>query len=312
MAGSTCAVCGIRVKNGQEAIGCESNCERWFHIQCINMSRKDYKDFCGNQGKQWMCNRKDCCAPPNLEKLVQNMEIKITNIIEEKVSATCELLRKENEDVRRAADYMNTAFEELKAEVIAFKDKYLSKDNSAVLAEMKTAVDHNAQYQRRNNLKIEGIQYADNEDLFKVVCDVAKVLQVPLTHQEIDVVHRLPSKPGQIRPILVKFVCRWKKEGLLQAIRNRRGLDTQQLGFPGPKRNIYLGDHLTAHNAALAKKARDLKNAGIVYSTWTRDCKIYVRVNEGEPKAIVITGDECLTNIRSQASGKSLNHSNSK
>jgi hypothetical protein len=40
-----CLVCGRRVKNGQQGIRCEGECNRWFHMSCIKMAKKPMKNF---------------------------------------------------------------------------------------------------------------------------------------------------------------------------------------------------------------------------------------------------------------------------
>ena len=61
---------------------------------------------------------------------------------------------------------------------------------------------------------------------------------------------------------------------------------------------IYLNDHLTSKNSELAKSARDLKrdsNRKII-STWTWDCKVFVKDNMGKVK--MINDDSDLSDFR--------------
>ena len=45
---------------------------------------------------------------------------------------------------------------------------------------------------------------------------------------------------------------------------------------------IYVNEHLTKRNADLARAARELRKAGKIQSTWTRDCKVFIKNGEGK------------------------------
>lgn len=58
-----CPVCIKIVTDDDEAIQCDANCLRWFHIKCIGMSKNEYSKFSGNVNLKWFCSRLDCSAP---------------------------------------------------------------------------------------------------------------------------------------------------------------------------------------------------------------------------------------------------------
>ena len=67
--------------------------------------------------------------------------------------------------------------------------------------------------------------------------------------------------------VIIRFVSRKTKMNVMR--------DAKQL--KGTKINI--NEHLTRKNAGIAKTARDLKKKGKIEATWTRDCKIFIKVN---------------------------------
>ena len=50
---------------------------------------------------------------------------------------------------------------------------------------------------------------------------------------------------------------------------------------------MFIDEHLTNRNYDLAYMARKLKKDGRISSTWTRNCKIYIKTN-GSPEVVKI------------------------
>ena len=55
------------------------------------------------------------------------------------------------------------------------------------------------------------------------------------------------------------------------------------------KANIFINEHLTQYNAAIARKARTMKKQGKLVATWTRNCKIYVKIERSSEQTQVLT-----------------------
>lgn len=49
-------------------MGCEGDCLRWFHRDCIKMPKSEYAKFCSDKSLKWSCNRADC-APDGCNPL---------------------------------------------------------------------------------------------------------------------------------------------------------------------------------------------------------------------------------------------------
>lgn len=58
MDASICPVCLISV----DGIGYDGDCKRWFHIECVKMSKTEYSKFANDNKKKWLCNRADCLS----------------------------------------------------------------------------------------------------------------------------------------------------------------------------------------------------------------------------------------------------------
>ena len=78
-------------------------------------------------------------------------------------------------------------------------------------------------------------------------------------------IHTLTKRSNEKETCIVRFSNRIIRE---EIIRNRRKLKST---------NIYINEHLTQKNAALAKTARNLRSQGKIKNTWTKNCKIFIR-----------------------------------
>ena len=92
-------------------------------------------------------------------------------------------------------------------------------------------LDNVAQYSRRDNIKIVGIDYNVGENVENIVLDVAKDAGVPLTKDDISIAHRINTrsdatsttelnmhnKPKKVPSIVARIVNRKKRNQLFEA-----------------------------------------------------------------------------------------------
>lgn len=62
---TSCPVCCKSVLDSEEGIGCDGDCQRWFHRECIKMSKAEYQRISGNNNLTWNCTRTDCLQSSN-------------------------------------------------------------------------------------------------------------------------------------------------------------------------------------------------------------------------------------------------------
>lgn len=60
MSDTVCPICVRSVLDSHRGIGCEGDCERWFHMDCIKMSLSEYNKFANDKNLKWYCLRADC------------------------------------------------------------------------------------------------------------------------------------------------------------------------------------------------------------------------------------------------------------
>ena len=108
-----------------------------------------------------------------------------------------------------------------------------------------------------------------------------------LDTNNLEACHILPKKRvdtdtrrGITRPkettVILRFVNRKHKLELLKQGKKLKGT------------NVYMNDHLTKRNAEIAKKARDLRKEKKIQQTWTRNCKVFIKLNGSPEEAEVL------------------------
>ena len=91
---------------------------------------------------------------------------------------------------------------------------------------------------------------------------------VHIKPEDISVCHTLgKAEANRKSPIVIRLISRKTK---IEILRNAKRLREFQ---------IYINEHLTKKNATIARQARILRKQQKIISTWTRNCKVFVKFN---------------------------------
>ncbi len=204
----------------------------------------------------------------------------------------------ELEEIRKSLNFMSgelskvakqqTMLLDLMDEVKQLKNLVKEKDQKIEVLERR--VDELEQYTRMEDLIISGLEtkhrtYASTvardgeaalpEELQTLEKQVIKFLEsqnMIIQSDNVVACHTLPRRNGGAKPaIVVRFVNRKHKVELLRQAKKLKGT------------GVYLNDHLTKKNADIARHARMLRKQNKIQATWTRNCKVMIRLN-GTPE----------------------------
>ena len=135
-------------------------------------------------------------------------------------------------------------------------------------------------------MSIGSIQLRQEEDrngenfVEKQVVDFLNKKGIDIHETDILACHTLERRhENGTQKVIVRFANRKSKVKAMMNARKLKGT------------NVYINEHLTKKNAELAKTARDLRTAGKINSTWTRDCKIFVKDNDGKVSLVKDNSD---------------------
>lgn len=157
-------------------------------------------------------------------------------------------------------------------------------------AQLKKEINRLEQYGRKNNLEVHGLAETLNENLLEKLNEIADQIQVPrLTTDNVEAVHRIPTKATKTPMVIVRFINRNDRNAWIQNKQKlRRGTDAD---------NVYLQENLTATNRKLFFDARTkAKHLGYKF-VWHKEGCSYVRKQEGEP-TIRIEDESDLVKIK--------------
>ncbi|XP_077350801.1 uncharacterized protein LOC144000900 [Festucalex cinctus] len=204
---------------------------------------------------------------------------------------------------------MKKSIEPLLQEIQQLKKETQEKDRHIVALEQK--VDDLEQNLRINDVIVTGIkikprrgplraaaststedsdQHSGNETVEQQVTLQLRDLGLTVDPAHIQMCFSLPT--GGTRPpaVLIRFADRKKKIALLRDRHKLRG------------KHVYINENLTKRNADIAKKARLMRKNGLIESTWTKDCRIFIQTkdNSGQLKTRIVKGAEELAALERQ------------
>jgi len=93
----------------------------------------------------------------------------------------------------------------------------------------------------------------------------------------VEAYHPLPRRGNNDKPaIIMRFSNRKHKSALLKQGGMLKGSD------------VFINEHLTKKNADIARKARFLRKQKKIQSTWTTNCKVFIKLNRTPEEAKVL------------------------
>ncbi|KAK3102257.1 hypothetical protein FSP39_009962 [Pinctada imbricata] len=161
----------------------------------------------------------------------------------------------------------------------------LANENKVLL----NKIDELEMYSRRNCIRVFGVPETES-DTDKVVLDIAKELDVPLSPNELAVSHRVgrPNASNNAKPRAI--IARITKHNL------RHQLLKQSKNLPKiPERNgVYINQDLTKTRNKLAYEVRQLVKLGKAKSSFVWDGKIFL-VDHNEYKHLITCLDDLIS-----------------
>lgn len=207
-------------------------------------------------------------------------------------------LKQEIIEIKSSQTFISSEYDSLKSEYDKLmktnehqeKEINALKENSAELAEKEikdsAKIDAVEQYGRRQNLEFAGVPVVEGEDTNKLVIEIAKLIQVDVTPEQISTSHRLPARRKRNEeevetppPIIARFVNRDIRNKIFSNRKLTRNSDLETFSVKNTK-NIFVNENLTKSRKRLLWEAKQkAKNAGFKF-IWTVNGNIFVRKAE--------------------------------
>ena len=219
-------------------------------------------------------------------------------------------LKMELEEVKKSQDMINSQYESLKEKcdkllVTNQKQESVIKELKAQSTTLKSSnekekekVDALEQYGRRQNLEIVGVPLKEGENTNEIAIEVAKMLNVSLTPDQISTSHRLQtrpkptnSEPAASPPIIVRFLSRDVRNQLYANRKLARTANLQEFSLQGAM-NVYINENLTQSRKKLFWHAKQKAIASNFKFYWTVNGNVYVRKSSDSDSLLIKNIDD--------------------
>lgn len=109
----------------------------------------------------------------------------------------------------------------------------------------------------------------------------------------VDNVFRYKATGSRLGNIVVRFVRKLDKEAIMQKRRDKRNLNSRDIGFlDGESNVIYFNDSLTFEKRKLLNAARVIKGEKQYTYLWVRNGRIHMRKNQGDRFVVINSLDD--------------------
>ena len=213
-------------------------------------------------------------------------------------------LRKDNQLLKDTLSEIKSDNDKLSKKVVQLENKTDDHEKNNVIINKRVTniediIDQHEQYSKLDNLVVTGLQIlrpynatangnntevdddgneqwsARDKDI--MIDNFAKFakdkLQVDINYHDITDIHTLPKGRNKSETCIIRFSNRIVREKI---IKNRKKLATKSRNA----HKIYINEHLTKRNAAIAREARIMRTDGKIQGTWTNNCRIFVKLHD--------------------------------
>lgn len=291
------------------------DCESCFHAECCSVgSDEALKKLTARQRGAWKCDscKSDTASGKSTRSDMSEASEQATVV--GMFKALSKELKEGRRETRTRFDGLEKSMEGVASSIAEFQSRISNlegenqqlKDRCATLegdlglvnrkiSVLQTELQDTQQYMRRDNIEVKGIPQTQNEDVYMILENIARILQVPFDKGDISVAHRVPGKDGP--PIIAKFISRQTRGLWLAANRGKR-IVASQLNQRFGDNPVYVNCHLTGHNKHLLGVAKKLVKEKQLVAAWcVGDGRIIVRKAEGG-KATRIWSEEDLNRLQ--------------
>lgn len=303
---NNCAKCagGVGATRQNSALTC-SDCLLVYHSKCLGINI--VPEFDKISGLSWKCP--PCSAGVSTTDQSNNSHVSLIlkklDIMQNDMNA----IKINQSEITKSLEFYGGKIDDFNIKINQFEErlKKVSSLESEMIAVKKDVghlqqdVEYLQQQLRLNNLEINGIPEKTNENILSIMSATLSVLG--FENKIIEKCHRVAHMdPNNKNPrsVIAKFYSRPDKDAILRAVRQRKGFNVSEIGFPNIDSNnkplkIYFNDHLTPKYKTLYRKVREISKAK-GYSCWTRDCRIYIQ--DGSGKVKLVSNEDNLKNIQ--------------
>lgn len=298
-----CFMCDQSVQSA-DCVKCLT-CKKIYHYHCGGIRKAKWERFSQDEKNKSVCGECRNC-PSDIHQKIDKMETKILNVL----SLKFDELSKKFSEIESSMDLMNNQFEENKKRFgqIEESQKRNKKCMDTILAEncvlkkevtmMKSEIAELQQRSRAQNVEISGFPETKNEDLFVVMKDIAKYIQVPFAESDINIIHRVDSKTAKHRPIVANFQSKRLRDVWVANGKKVKNIKSTDINHGLKLSTIFVGEHISPFYKALLGKAKAAANANPDFKyVWFSGGKVRAKRNENAKGTVIQSENDVIKHI---------------
>ena len=200
------------------------------------------------------------------------------------------------EEISKLRNDLAGNFYDLRDEIVNMKNIIIKKlqDQNAQLKEtianlqhkviiLETATNSVEQYDRRNNIEINGIpDTVEDKSLEHSVIEVFNPANIQIPHNYIEDWHRIGKSKGNSKKTIVRLVNRKCRKQILYNRRKFKNFDGSGISIPNTK--IFVDENVTISNHQLAFNCRKLEREKHTSKTYSSNGIIHiVKIHGNKP-----------------------------
>ena len=307
--GSLCPRCCKRIspKKATKYPKCNS-CNQILHFQCSSQVAKTWNSLSAADKSTWTCI--NCCTS---QTFGSTKKVRKHSTSSEDSVSSLEKRQKTTTKVQMAT--LEQIGELLRQNLAPINEKLSNIEENLSgrmlqvereCQELRMSNEQALQYSMLNNVVISDVPRVQDETLSQTVERISKALKVPVSVNDLDAFHWLPSKiEGGNPSFIMKFLRRWQKKEFIIAARKLR--PTSEIFGGDGRTNVYVSEHLTPTTRKLLLKAKELKNYGYT-GVRTMDCKVFLRKNVEGSRSIRIQNFGHVDKLIEEAGRQGMSH----
>ncbi|XP_026315834.1 uncharacterized protein LOC113227170 [Hyposmocoma kahamanoa] len=181
----------------------------------------------------------------------------------------------------------------------------LEQQNSTLKAEInsfKRRIESIEKMSRSSNVEIQAVPEKRSENVLTIVKNLYTTVNLPMSDCDIIACRRvakMSTSSNRPRNILVTLPSVRHRDNLISSVKrynkthSNDQLNSEHVGVPGEKSNIYVAEHLSAETKELHAATRQAARGKYKY-VWVKFGNIYVRKDDSSPVILIKNKDSLL------------------
>ena len=234
------------------------------------------------------------------QKLEPVKEIKSLVTAVNELKHSVEFVTAQYDEMKNIVDAMEKTQDETSNAVNALQREVAEKN--AVISSLTTRMRDTEQYARNKNIEISGLEIKKDEDLVGVVARIAQLIGVSFSRDDIDVIHRVPSRSSRAdrgpSRVIAQFCSRKKRNEFLKN-KNTYGplLSKDVVAGGNSTERVYLNTHLTPEWKNLLWRTKQVGKPLGYKAIWYQDSHIVAKKDFADNHPVYVKSEGDLSKL---------------